>query len=60
MVRNNDRAETWRLTTEDVSRWDLLNIILFAELVLQSRTRYLCSKTTLKYSEAEPALQCRR
>ena len=28
--KNNDRAETWRLSTEDVSRWDLLNIILFA------------------------------
>ena len=30
MVRNNDRPETWRLTTKDVSRWDLLNVILFA------------------------------
>ena len=30
MVRNNNHAETWCLTTKDISRWDLLNIILFA------------------------------
>ena len=28
MVRNNDRAKKWRLIAENVSRWDLLNIIL--------------------------------
>ena len=28
--------------------------------VLQSRTRFLCSKAVLEYSEEEPALQCRR
>ena len=28
--------------------------------ILQGRTRFLCSRTSLKYSEEEPALQCQR
>ena len=32
----------------------------YVEFVLQSRTQSLCSKSSMEYSEKEPALQCQR
>ena len=44
----------------DWTREILYSLRLCVGFVLQSRTRFLCSKTILEYSEEEPALQCRR
>ena len=38
----------------------LCSLRLYVEFVLQSQTLCWCSKSTLEYSEMEPALQCRR
>ena len=38
----------------------LFSLRWYVEFVLQSRTLALCSKSSMKYSEEEPALQCRR
>ena len=38
----------------------LFSIRWYVEFVLQSRTLSLCSKSSMEYSEEEPALQCRR
>ena len=38
----------------------LFSLRWYVELILQSRTLSLCSKSSIKYSEEEPALQCRR
>ena len=51
-------------TTEYVSRLDLCKYYsLYGnmwKLILQSRILPLCSKSSMKYLEEEPALQCRR
>ena len=51
-------------TMEYVSRLDLYKYYsLYGsmwKLILQSRTLSLCSKSSMKYLEEEPALQCRR
>ena len=38
----------------------LFSLRWYVELVLQSRTLSLCSKSSMEYSEEEPALQCQR
>ena len=38
----------------------LYSLWWYVEFILQSRTRSLCSKSSMEYSEEEPALQCRR
>ena len=38
----------------------LFSIRWYVELVLHSQTLSLCSKSSMEYSEKEPALQCRR
>ena len=54
----------WCHATEYVSRLDLCKYYsLYGnmwKLILQSRTLSLCSKSSMKYLEEEPALQCRR
>ena len=38
----------------------LFSLRWYVEIVLQSRTLSLCSKSSMEYSEKEPTLQCRR
>ena len=38
----------------------LFSLWWYVELILQSRTLSLCSKSSMKYLEEKPALQCRK
>ena len=51
---------TLQKLSADWTREILYSLRLCVVLVLQSRTRFLCSRAALEYSEEEPALQCRR
>ena len=61
---NNDRAMMWCHAVKMCQRIRFVEILFslrwYVELVLQSRTLSLCSKSSMEYSEEEPALQCRR
>src|SRR4051812_24657402 len=61
---NKDLVVVWCHATEYVSRLDLCKYYsLYGnmwKLILQSRTLSLCSKSSMKYLEEEPALQRRR
>ena len=48
------RDVTLQKLSADWTREILYSLWLCVEIVLQSRTRFLCSKTILEYSEKEP------
>ena len=63
MVRN-DRTTVGRHAMKSCQQIRFVEILYslwwYVEFVLQSQTRSLCSKSSMEYSEEEPALQCRR
>ena len=57
---NNDRTTARCHVVSRLDLWKYYSLRWYVEFVLQSRTRSVCSRSSMEYSEKEPALQCRR